>query len=101
MKRHPGKTTSVRDRKSKTAMDYNLTPTISTDYLHEQEGEDSGTVRATAKLDEEKMLPTSGMNKNASSSLESLNSAADVGCSRILGDIQAGLQADIIAAKVF
>lgn len=99
MKRHTGKTTSVRDRKSKTAMDYNLTPTISTDYLHEQEGEDSGTVRATAKLDEEKMLPTSGI--NASSSLESLNSAADVGCSRILGDIQAGLQADIIAAKVF
>ena len=90
---------SVRDRKWKKAMDYNITPTISTDYLPDEE--ETHPVRTSAKLDDDGNLPATEMSRNNSGSQESLASTTDVGCSRILGDIQAGLQADYNAAKVF
>ena len=72
------------------------------DYLtgEEEEGTTCSSVRMSAKLREDKSLSTSEGPQNISGSMESLASATDVGCSRILGDIQAGLQADINAAKV-
>ena len=39
------------------------------------------------------------MIQHNSGSVESLDSTTGIGCSRILGNIQAGLQADINAAK--
>ncbi|CAB4008735.1 Hypothetical predicted protein [Paramuricea clavata] len=97
MKRH---TTAARGRKWKEAMDYNVTPTISTDYLPEED-EATSSVRTSPELNEERDLPMSEMTQHNSGSVESLDSTTDIGCSRILGDIQAGLQADINAAKVF
>ena len=97
MNRHG--TTAVRDRKSKKAMDYNVTPTISTDYLPEED-EPTSSVRESAALVDDRSSPVSENVQNNSGSMDSLASTADVGCSRILGDIQAGLQADINAAKV-
>ena len=90
---------SVRDRKWNKAMDYNITPTISTDYLPDEE-ETTNPVRTAAELDEEGSSPATEMTRNISGSQESLASTTDIGCSRILGDIQAGLQADYNAAKV-
>ena len=81
-------------------MDYNVTPTISTDYLSEED-EPTSSIRESAALVDESNLPTSENIQNRNGSMESLASATDVGCSRILGDIHAGLQADINAAKVF
>ena len=95
----------VRGRKWKAAMDYDVSPTISTEFLHEED-EASTSVRVEAKLDpldpsdEAEDSATPQMTRNISGSVESLDSTNDVGCSRILGDIQAGLQADYNAAKV-
>ena len=94
MKRH---NSLARDRKWKKAMDYNITPTISTDYLPDEE--ETNPVRTSAKLDGEGNSPATEMSRNSCGSQESLASTTDVGCSRILGDIQAGLQADYNAAK--
>ena len=92
--------TSVRDRKWKKAMDCNVTPTISTDYLPEED-DTTSFLRTSPELDDEANSPQSELTQNNSGSVESLASVTDVGCSRILGDLQAGLQADINAAKVF
>ena len=91
--------TYARGRKWNKTMDCDVTPTISMDHIPEED-EPATSVRASAELEEERILPASEMNGNKSDSVESLASTTDVGCSRILGDIQAGLQADINAAKV-
>ena len=95
--------TVVRNRKHiKTdlpIMDYDASPTISNDYLSEEE-EPLTTVREPAVLNEDGES-SSGLHANDfDGSHESLASATEVGCSRFIGEIGAGLAADLNAAKV-
>lgn len=79
-------------------MDCDGSPTIETEFLN-CEDDDWTSIRAVPELDENgegSGLPTDAVR----GSTESLASTTDVGCSRLLGDIQAELQADINAAKV-
>lgn len=94
MEKHSNHTSAVRNRKEHKAMDYDASPTISTEFLGPEE-ECSTSVRGVPELNDNGECSTTGQE-----SIASLDSPTDVGCSRLLGDIQAGLQADLSAAKV-